>query len=124
MSQDNQRDNQDVPYVATSAAPENQLDNQFGLYPPIVPDYLIWSILLTCWCPPLGIIAIVYSAVANSAKQEGDFQTALDHAQKAKLFVLLGIALGFVLYVLGFLLTALAIFVPGPGTGLPPGRCC
>ena len=82
---------QDNPYAASR--PNYQ--DQFNMTTPNVPDYLVWSILLTlCCCPPLGIVGIVFSVMANSAKQQGDFQTAMEHAKKAKLFLLIGLGLG------------------------------
>ena len=84
--------NQDNPYAASR--PNYQ--NQFDLPPQNVPDYLVWSILMTvfmmlCSCPVFGIVALVFSILANSAKQQGDFQTAMAHAKKAKLFLLIGL---------------------------------
>jgi hypothetical protein len=61
---------------------------------PSVPDYLVWSIVLTvislfcCACLPVsvafGIVAIVKSSQANSKKMLGDYFGALQEANAAK----------------------------------------
>ena len=80
---------QDNPYAASRPNYQNQLDM---LVPPHVPDYLVWSILTTLFCcQPLGIAGIIFSAMANSAKQQGDFQTAMAYAKNAKLCPLIGV---------------------------------
>jgi hypothetical protein len=79
---------QDNPYAATNTSYQNQFNS-----PPHVPDYLIWAILETIFCClPFGIAGIVFAAMANSAKQQGNFPLAMDHAKKAKLFLLIGLA--------------------------------
>jgi len=80
---------QDNTYAAGPNAP---YQNQYSTPTPNVPDYLVWAILETLFCcPPLGIVGIIYSIMANSAKQQSNFQMAMDHAKKAKLFLLIGI---------------------------------
>ncbi len=61
-----------------------------------VPDYLVWSILVTVFCfLPFGIVAIVKSAEANSRRDMGDYDGAMRAAQSARMwtFLSLGIAL-------------------------------
>ena len=70
----------------------------YGMYggypPPLVPDYLVWSILETCFCClPFGIAGLVYSINANNAKNNGRFEEALEQANKAKKFLIWGVAL-------------------------------
>lgn len=49
-----------------------------------VPDYLAVSILVTIFCClPFGIPAIVYSAMAKSKKEAGDFDGAQKDAKQA-----------------------------------------
>ena len=59
-----------------------------------VPDYMVWSIVVTvlslfcCWFLPVsvafGIVAIVKSVSANSKKAMGDYFGALQDANAAK----------------------------------------
>ena len=117
MNQDNL--NQDNPYAASRSNYQNQLDM---FVPPHVPDYLVWSILMTifmmlCSCPVFGIVALVFSVLANSAKQQGDFQTALAHAKKAKLFLLIG--LGVIVALIVFYAICMICFVVFPGEFQP-----
>ncbi len=76
-----------------------------GPMPP-VPDYMVWSILeLLFCCLPFGIVGLIYSIQANSAKTSGRYQEALDNAEKAKKFLIYGIvgwAVCFFLYI-GFI---------------------
>ena len=63
-----------------------------------VPDYLVWSILVTvlsalllCMCYsivalPFGIVAIVKSAEANSRRQLGDYDGAMQTARSARMW--------------------------------------
>ncbi|MDB6037487.1 MAG: Interferon-induced transrane protein [Verrucomicrobiales bacterium] len=50
----------------------------YGAPRPYVPTYLVWSILATLCCcpPPLGIVAIIYSAQVNSKLDRGDIEGA------------------------------------------------
>ena len=76
-------DMNDNPYAVS-----NFSDNDYGkLNPPVqdVPDYLVLSILATIFCCQiLGIIAIVFSAMASSEKSVGNYAKALNHAKNAK----------------------------------------
>ena len=50
-----------------------------------VPNYLVYSILVTLFCcVPFGIVAIVMSAQANSKKAAGDYRGARRAASSAK----------------------------------------
>jgi hypothetical protein len=56
---------------------------------------LVFAILVTLFCClPLGIVAIVFAAKANSLKAAGDIAGALDAAQKAKVWTWLAFGLG------------------------------
>ena len=71
---------------------ECPVSGQFYVPTPHVPDYLVWAILATIFCcQPFGIVAIVFSALTISAKQRGDFQTAIENAKKTKLFLLISV---------------------------------
>ena len=67
-----------------------------------VPDYLVWSILVTVFCCPLsGIVAIVKSAEANSKRDLGDYDGAMRAARSARMWTFLS---------LGILLAPIVIF--------------
>lgn len=62
-----------------------------------IPDYLIWSILeMLCCCLPLGIVSLIFSIQANSAKKEGRYHEALQQAEQAKRFLIYGLIAGVV----------------------------
>ena len=78
------------------------VQNQFTPTP-YVPDYLVWAILETLFCcQPFGIAGIVYSAMAISAKQQGNYQQAIENAKTARLLLLIGIS-GYAIIVVGVL---------------------
>ena len=53
-------------------------------------------------CQPLGIAAIVFSALANGEKSSGNYQKAMNHAKNAKTCLLIGV-IGGALIILFFL---------------------
>lgn len=83
----------------------------YNYNPVYVPDNLIWSILVTLFCcVPLGIVAIVKAAEANSKRNIGDYYGAMAayNASKTWMYWALGIGLaanfvGFMVGVLGAL---------------------
>ena len=78
--------------------------------PPHVPNYLVPSILVTVLCClPLGIVAIVFAAQVNGKLQAGDFDGAVEASSKAKLFCIIGAAIGLVAGVLFAILQVLAV---------------
>ncbi len=71
------------------------LHNESTQYNQDVPNYLVWSILVTVLCCiPLGIPAIVYSAQVDTRLRLGDYQGAVDASQKAKTFCWISFGLG------------------------------
>lgn len=63
--------------------------------PQHVPDYLIPSILMTLFCCQLlGILAIVFSALASSEKGTGNYAKALSYANNAKVCLIIGLVGG------------------------------
>ncbi|MFN3168635.1 MAG: CD225/dispanin family protein [Phycisphaeraceae bacterium] len=49
---------------------------------------LVWSILVSLFCcQPLGIVAIVFSAMAMGANNSGDYAAAHRHAKMASTFI-------------------------------------
>ena len=73
-----------------------------------VPNYLIPAIISTLCCFPLGIISIIFAAQVNGKVAAGDVAGAMDAAKKAKLFSIIFIALGVVLWG-GYLLLTFGI---------------
>lgn len=73
-----------------------------------VPNYLVFSILVTVFCClPLGIAAIIYSTQVDKFLRMGDLNGALEASRKAKNFCLISVVAGFIVGVIYFL-TALA----------------
>lgn len=66
--------------------------------PDKVPNYLIPAIISALCCFPLGIISIIFAAQVNGKVAAGDVTGALDASKKAKLFSIIFIALGVVLW--------------------------
>lgn len=57
---------------------------QFGA-PPVIPNYLVQSVLVTmCCCLPLGIVALVYAAQVNGKLATGDVAGAQVASRKAR----------------------------------------
>ena len=73
-----------------------------------VPNYLIPAIISALCCFPLGIISIIFAAQVNGKVAAGDTTGALDASKKAKLFSIIFIALGVVLWG-GYLLVTFGI---------------
>ena len=60
-----------------------------------IPNYLVWSILVTILCClPLGIPAIIFSSQVNQKIQIGDENGAMEASKKAKMFCWLSFGLG------------------------------
>jgi len=79
-----------------------------------VPDYLVWSILVTIsCCMPFGVVAIVKSAAANSRKAAGDYYGALQEANAAKTWLMWGFGIGLAADVIWVLVLIIAS-VGGP----------
>ena len=71
-----------------------------------VRDWLIPSILTIIFCAwPLGIPALIFAVKANASKKRGDMAAAADQAGKARLFVILSVVIGIVVWIyLGFII--------------------
>jgi hypothetical protein len=69
-------------------------------------DWLIPSILSIIFCAwPLGIPALVFAIKANGSKKRGDMAAAAQQAKTARLFVILSVVLGIIVWIyLGFII--------------------
>src|SRR5689334_12417604 len=66
-----------------------------------IPNYLWQSIVVTlCCCLPLGIVSIIFAAQVNSKLAQGDIAGAQEASQKAKMFLLIGVGVGLVSWIL------------------------
>lgn len=76
-----------------------------------IPNYLWQSIVVTlCCCLPLGIVGIIFAAQVNSKLAQGDVAGARDASQKAKMFTLIGFAVGLIIIVLSMIFNG-AVFM-------------
>ncbi len=65
-----------------------------------VRDWLIPSILAIIFCAwPLAIPGLVFAIKANNSRKRGDMAAATQQAARAKLFVILSVAIGIVVWV-------------------------
>jgi hypothetical protein len=86
-----------------------------------IPNYLVWSILVTVLCClPLGIVAIIFSSQVDTKQNAGDIAGALDSSNKAKLFCWISFGLGVlgtVAYI-GFMVIAGGLAAAGAAGGM------
>jgi len=70
-------------------------------------DWLIPSILAIIFCAwPLAIPGLIFAIKANSAKKQGDMALAAQQAKRARLWVILSVVLGIVVWIyLGFIIS-------------------
>jgi Interferon-induced transmembrane protein len=68
-----------------------------------IPNYLVWSILVTIFCfLPTGIAAIVFSTQVDSKLAAGDRAGALESSNKAKTWIIVSVVAGLVVGVIWF----------------------
>jgi Interferon-induced transmembrane protein len=66
-----------------------------------VPNYLVWSILVTLFCfLPTGIAAIVYASQVNTKFSTGDVAGAIEASNKAKMWTIISAVIGVLLAVI------------------------
>lgn len=88
---------------------------------PRVINWIVPSILALIFCAwPLAIPALIFAIKANSSMKQGDVQTAVQQSGRARLFVLLSVALGLIVWVyLVFVLMTTEV-PTDPGTSITP----
>lgn len=83
---------------------------------------LVISIVTTVLCClPLGVVGIVFAAMAMSKKSSGENAVAADYAKKAKLFSYIGIGLGVVSWIVVVAVNALAVGAAAAGAAAGSG---
>lgn len=59
-----------------------------------IPNYLVPAVILTlCCCQPVAIVALVFAAQVNSKRDRGDIAGARDSSRKARLWLMISVAL-------------------------------
>jgi hypothetical protein len=85
-----------------------------GVAQPPVDTWLWQSIVATILCcQPLGIVAIVFSAQAGSARDAGDLVLAQRRAGQARTWTLAAVGAGVAVWVLVFVIAGLGAFATG-----------
>ena len=80
--------------------------------PPPIPNYLVHSIFVTfCCCLPVGIVAVVYAAQVNSKLAAGDVTGAMAASRSAKMWALIGLILGIVIFLLNLAFGVVGAFM-------------
>lgn len=94
--------------------PYGQQQAGYGNNAPIeVPNYMVYSILVTLFCClPLGIAAIILSSQVNTKLAVGDIQGAMNASKTARMLCIISVALGFIF-------TLMYTMLIGLGTNLP-----
>ncbi len=92
------------------------MDHQYASQlPPKPGNCLVWAILSTlCCCLPFGIVAIVYAAQVDGKYAAGDYQGAVDSANKAKTWCWVSFGIGFIGGIAYFLLNVVLIAASQP----------
>ena len=96
------------PNLTTAAPPVDLIAN-----PQSLNDYLVQNVLSTfCCCMPLGVVGIVFSINAGSARDRGDWTAAQKNARYAKYCFWAALLLGFltwIMLIIGTVLPAIPI---------------
>jgi hypothetical protein len=83
-----------------------------GGAPMLVPNYLVFAILVTVFCClPLGIPALVFSSQVNTKLSLGDHNGAIDASKKAKMWCMIAGISGFVVNGAVILFLLIMVFV-------------
>lgn len=97
---------QDAPPMR--AMPMARPAGQMGSWTPV---NMVWPIVATlCCCVPLGIVAIIFTAKANSAGSMGNYAEAEKSAKIAKTCLVLSVVIGLVGTLIGIAVQMLPLF--------------
>lgn len=78
---------------------------------PCPPTYLWLAILsLLCCCVPLGIVSIIYATKVESTYIKGNYALAKEKSDKAKLWGILAVVLGFIAQLIYFIFMGAELF--------------
>ena len=84
------------PNLTTAAPPVDLIAN-----PQSLNDYLVQNVLSTfCCCLPAGVVGIVFSINAGSARDRGDWTAAQKNARYAKYCFWTALLLGFLIWIM------------------------
>jgi hypothetical protein len=76
--------------------------------PANIPNYLVPAILATLFCClPVGIVSIVFATQVNNKVAAGDIQGAVAASKSAKLWLIVSVSLGLLLWVVVILANVL-----------------
>jgi hypothetical protein len=65
--------------------------------PPVIPNYLVQSVLVTlCCCMPFGIVALVFAAQVNSKLAAGDVAGAQASSRSARTWTIVALIAGLI----------------------------
>lgn len=77
---------------------------------PVIPNYLVQSILVTiCCCIPFGVVAIIFAAQVNSKLAQGDVAGAQAASKNAKMWCWIAFGTGLVIIALSMVFNGMAI---------------
>ena len=58
-----------------------------------VESYLLWAVIVTFFLlNPIGLIAIAYAAQVEAKVQSGDYKTAVNYSENAKIWCIIALA--------------------------------
>ena len=68
-----------------------------------IPNYLVWSIVVTLFCcMPAGIVSIVYASQVNTKLAADDVAGAMQASRAAKNWIIASVAIGLLAVILSF----------------------
>lgn len=85
--------------------------------PANVPNYLVPAILATLFCClPVGVVSIVFATQVNTKVAAGDIQGAMVASKSAKLWLIVSVSLGLLVWIIVILANALGFLAAIAGS--------